>query len=501
MFKKILVANRGEIAVRIIRACKELGIKSAAIYSDADRKSLHTRYADESYYLGDSTSSESYLNKSKIIKLAKKIKADAIHPGYGFFSENSDFIKTCEEEKITFIGPASSSVAMMGSKTAARELMKNSGVPIVPGTTEPINSVDEGIKTASEIGYPALLKASAGGGGKGMRKISSDKEFKDAFEATKREALKAFGDDAIYIEKFIENPKHIEVQVIADKHGNYAHLFERECSIQRRHQKIIEEAPSSFVDQETRDKITMAAVNAAKSCGYYNAGTVEFLMDPDKNFYFLEMNTRLQVEHPVTEFITGIDLVKEQIFIADGKKLSFTQDDLKIHGHAMECRIYAEDPANNFLPSIGEIYHYKPPQGPGIRVDDGFSTGSEITIYYDPLIAKLVCWAGNRDDAMGRMKRALEEYQIAGVINNIRFLKLIFDNKDFKHGKFDINFLSKSGKQIVDKLEKENKDPLNEQAAAIFTVLFKEKSIGRNKNVAYYSANKNENKWTDLMYE
>ncbi len=501
MFKKILIANRGEIAVRIIRACKELGIKCAAVYSDADRKSLHTRFADESYYIGESTSSVSYLNKSKIIELAKKIKADAIHPGYGFFSENADFIKTCEDEKINFIGPASSSVAMMGSKTAARELMKKSGVPIVPGTTKPVNSVDEGIKTAEEIGFPVLLKASAGGGGKGMRKISSAEEFKEAFEATKREALKAFGDDEIYIEKFIENPKHIEVQVIADKHGNYAHLFERECSIQRRHQKIIEEAPSSFVDEETRNKITLAAVNAARSCGYYNAGTVEFLMDTYKNFYFLEMNTRLQVEHPVTELISGVDLVKEQIFIAEGKKLSFTQEDLKINGHAMESRIYAEDPANSFLPSTGEIYHYKTPQGPGIRVDDGFGSGSEITIYYDPLIAKLVCWAGNRNDAISRMKRALDEYRIAGVTNNIKFLKLIFENKDFREGKFDINFLSKSGRQIIEKLEQESKNPMAEEAAAIFAVLLKEKSAAVNKTAAGNSSYKNENRWTELMYE
>ena len=501
MFTKILIANRGEIAVRIIRACKELGIKSAAIYSDADRKSLHTRYADESYYIGESASSQSYLNKSKIIELAKKIKADAIHPGYGFFSENANFIKSCEEEGITFIGPSSKSVEMMGSKTAARELMKNSGVPIVPGTTRPISTIDEGMQAALQIGFPVLLKASAGGGGKGMRKIFSSEEFKEAFEATTREAMKAFGDDAIYIEKFIENPRHIEVQVIADKHGNYAHLFERECSIQRRHQKIIEEAPSSFIDEETRAKITLAAVNAAKSCSYYNAGTVEFLMDPDKNFYFLEMNTRLQVEHPVTELITGIDLVKEQIFIAGGKKLSFSQNDLHIHGHAIESRIYAEDPAENFLPSVGEIYQYKTPQGPGIRVDDGFSTGSEITVYYDPLISKLVCWSNDRESAISRMSRALGEYQIAGITNNVSFLKLIFENEDFKAGKFDINFLNKAGKQIIEELEKINKNPLHEEAAAIFTVLFKEKSVVRKQKLAYYSPSNNENKWTDLMYE
>lgn len=501
MFKKILIANRGEIAVRIMRACREMGITSAAIYSDADKKSLHTRYADESYYIGESTSSQSYLNKSKIIDLAKKINADAIHPGYGFFSENKDFIKLCEDEKINFIGPSSVSVSMMGSKTAARELMKNSGVPIVPGTTEPISNIEEGISAAGLIGYPVLLKASAGGGGKGMRKISSADEFKEAFEATKREAMKAFGDDSIYIEKFIENPKHIEVQVIADKHGNYAHLFERECSIQRRHQKIIEESPSSFVDDAARERITSAAVNAAKSCGYYNAGTVEFLMDPDKNFYFLEMNTRLQVEHPVTEMITGIDLVKEQINIAAGGKLSFKIEDIKIHGHAIESRIYAEDPSENFLPSVGEIYQYIPPQGPGIRVDDGFGTGSEISVYYDPLIAKLICWSSNRDSAIARMKRALGEYRIAGVINNIEFLKKIFEHEDFKAGKFDINFLSKAGRQIADELVKLRQIASHEDAAAVFSVLAKEKAVGRKKKLDYNSPLNNENFWTGLRYE
>jgi len=427
LFNKILIANRGEIAVRIIRACRELGITSAAIYSNADKTSEHTKLADESYCLGSSVSSESYLNKEKIIELVKKIGADAVHPGYGFFSENADFISALEKEKITFIGPSSKSVKMMGNKTAARKLMADNKVPIVPGTTKAISSVKKGLQIAEEIGYPVLLKAAAGGGGKGMRKITSQDEFESALETTKRESLKAFASDEIYLEKFIEKPKHIEVQILGDKKGNYVHLFERECSIQRRHQKIIEESPSSFVDEETRKKITKAAINTAKACGYYNAGTVEFLMDEKKNFYFLEMNTRLQVEHPVTEMITGIDLVKEQISIAQGNPLSFDQREISRRGHSLECRIYAEDPNNNFLPSTGKIFHYKEPAGPGVRVDSGFGSGSEITMYYDPLISKLVCWGSDRNTAIKLVKRALSEYQIAGVINNIPFLSLIIN--------------------------------------------------------------------------
>jgi acetyl-CoA carboxylase biotin carboxylase subunit len=496
VFKKILIANRGEIAVRIIRACKELGVSAAAVYSDADRTSLHTKLADESYYIGNSPSSESYLNKDKIIKLAKEIHAEAIHPGYGFFAENSDFIAEVEKEGLVYIGPSAKSVSMMGSKTAARELMSKNNVPIVPGTTKPIQTPEEGIKVAKEIGFPVLLKASAGGGGKGMTKVSSEKEFADSLESTARVAQKAFGSSEIYIEKFIENPKHIEVQVIADKFGNYAHLFERECSIQRRHQKIIEESPSSFVDEKTREKITQAAVNAAKACNYFNAGTIEFLMDANKNFYFLEMNTRIQVEHPVTEMITGIDLVKEQILIASGEKLSFKQENLKINGHALECRVYAEDPEHNFLPSTGTIYEYEIPSGPGIRLDNGLLSGSQISIHYDPLIAKLVCHAKNRDAAIKKMLNALDEYHIAGVINNISFLKLVLQNKNFRTGKFDINFIEK---EIFSKdWKKQASDPEIENAAALFAALMKTKSVTQGGNgKSYY----NKNKWTELIYE
>ncbi len=486
MIKKVLIANRGEIAVRIIRACKELGILSTAVYSDADKISLHTRLADESYHIGPASSSESYLNKQKIIETAKKAGADAIHPGYGFFSENAEFIKMVEDAGLIFIGPSSASVGLMGSKTAARQRMQKNSVPIVPGTTEAITSVKEGIKVAEKITFPVLLKASAGGGGKGMRRINSADEFQSAFESTRREALKAFGDDSIYIEKFIENPKHIEVQIIADKHGNYAHLFERECSIQRRHQKIIEEAPSSFVDPETREKITTAALNAAKACNYYNAGTVEFLMDRNKSFYFLEMNTRLQVEHPVTELISGIDLVKEQISIAEGNPLSFKQEDLKINGHAVESRIYAEDPDNNFLPSTGRLDEYLSPSGPGVRVDEGFGRGSEISIYYDPLIAKLVCWDKDRNSAIERMKRALSEYKIFGVISNISFLKEIFSHPKFVDGDFDINFLEKEFR-----FSAEQNEELAE-AVSIFTAWLKNRNSASNNGGAKIT---NGNNW------
>ena len=494
MFNKILIANRGEIAVRIIRLCRDLGITSAAIYSDADKTSQHTILADESYNIGPAVSAESYLNQKKIIQLAKDIGADAIHPGYGFFAENSEFIEACEKANITFIGPSSYSVKMMGNKTAARKLMSDHGVKIVPGTTKPLTSVKEGMKASKRIGYPVLLKAAAGGGGKGMRKINNESEFESAFKATKREALNAFSNDDIYLEKFIEQPKHIEVQILGDKKGNYIHLFERECSIQRRHQKIIEEAPSS-IDEETRAKITRTAINAAKACKYYNAGTVEFLMDKNNNFYFLEMNTRLQVEHPVTEFITGIDIVKEQLAIAAGKKLSIKQSELKINGHALECRIYAEDALNNFLPSTGTILHYKAPSGPGVRLDSGFEEGSEISIYYDPLISKLVTSGADREISINRMKRALNEYQIAGVTTNISFLELILEHPSFINGSFDINFIENellSGKDFLSK----NNNEL-EEAAVLFSALLKNESTNGivKNNIA------NSNRWQEQMYE
>ncbi len=498
MIKKILIANRGEIAVRIIRACRELEIISSVMYTDADKTSLHTRLADESYLIGSPIASDSYLNQEKIINLALQINADAIHPGYGFFSENAAFIKECEKKKINFIGPSSSSVALMGNKIEARKLMLKNNVPIVPGTTEQIRSVDEGLKAATNIGYPVILKATAGGGGKGMRKIESHKEFESAFEATKREALKAFASDEIYIEKFIVNPRHIEVQIFGDKNGNYVHLFERECSIQRRHQKIIEESPSSFVDEITRQKITSAAVNAARACNYFNAGTVEFLMDANKNFYFLEMNTRLQVEHLVTEMITGKDLVKEQISVASGNRLSFNQNDLKINGHSLECRIYAEDPSNNFLPSTGKILDYHPPSGPGVRVESGFVTGSVISIYYDPLISKLACWSEDRHSVINRMLRALTEYSISGLTTNISFLKLIVDNSFFRSGDININFLVDNPFESLSRSTSEQLSVETENIVSIFAALLKVNSISREMR---HDNSVKLNSWQEQMYE
>lgn len=495
MIKKILIANRGEIAVRIIRACRELGITSAAVYSDADKTCLHTILADESYYIGESPSSESYLNKNKIIKLAKKINADAIHPGYGFFSENSDFIRSVEDAGIIFIGPSSKSVSMMGNKTEARTLMSIHKVPIVPGTIKPIQNIDEGLKLASKIGYPVLLKAAAGGGGKGMRKTTSETEFSSAFEAVKREALKAFDNDDIYLEKYIDNPRHIEVQVFGDKFGNYVHLFERECSIQRRHQKIIEEAPSSFVDSTTREKITLAAVNAAKACNYFNAGTIEFLLDADKNFYFLEMNTRIQVEHPVTEMITGKDLVKEQIAVSSGNPLSFSQDDLKINCHAIETRIYAEDPQNNFLPSTGTISDYSEPSGLGVRVDSGIRRGSNISVYYDPLLAKLVCWDYDRKGAINKTLRALREFNIAGLANNITFLSKVISSDKFIAGDFDINFLDREKILFNENRVNVSIQDIQEAAAILAGQLTMRAQILKPKNEL------SENKWTEQSYE
>ncbi|RPI65326.1 MAG: acetyl-CoA carboxylase biotin carboxylase subunit [Ignavibacteriales bacterium] len=497
MFKKILIANRGEIAVRVIKACRELGIKSAAIYSDADLTSLHARMADEAFNIGASPSSESYLNKTKIIELAKKIDADAIHPGYGFFSENTSFIEEVEKSGITFIGPTSKSVKMMGSKTAARTLMSKNKVPVVPGTLEAISNVEEGIKISENIGFPVLLKASAGGGGKGMRKVTSKDEFKSAFESTKREALKSFANDEVYLEKFIESPKHIEVQVIADKHGNYRHVFERECSIQRRHQKIIEEAPSSFVDSITRDKITAAAIQAAKACSYFNAGTIEFLMDTNKEFYFLEMNTRIQVEHPVTELISGIDLVKEQISIAAGNIISFNQNDIRINGYALECRIYAEDPENSFLPSTGKILLYKEPNGIGVRVDSGFAADSEISIYYDPMIAKLICWDRDRSNAICRMNRALDEFQIAGITTNKKFLNYILNTDEFASGNYDINFIDNLNYTSLLSDKSSNNNDEYEIAASVLAALKK----SNRKSSKTKSASESSNTWWEQKYE
>jgi len=498
LIKKILIVNRGEIAVRIIKACRELSITSAAVYSEADKDSLHVRLADEAYFIGASPSSESYLNVPKVIDLAKKINASAIHPGYGFLSENAGFIKAVEDAGIIFIGPKSESVSLMGDKTSARQLMARSNVPIVPGTTSPITSIEEGKKTASEIGYPILLKASAGGGGKGMRKVSSESEFEASLSAAQNEAQKAFSNSAVYIEKYIENPKHIEVQIIADHHGNYAHLFERDCSIQRRHQKVIEEAPSTFVDDELRTKLTTAAINAAKACGYYNAGTIEFLVDKHKNYYFLEMNTRLQVEHPVTELITGLDLVKEQIGIAEGRTLSFRQEDIFIHGHALECRIYAEDVDNNFVPSTGHIKLHRRPDGIGIRVDTGIDPFSNVSMFYDPLLTKVITWGRTRDEAIERMKRALGEYKIAGVLTNIAACRWVLKQEQFKDGSFDINFVEDIFMPLIPDKWKSEQAQDYEEVVSILGVLLKAKMSEPNPEANNIQK---ANKWTGQIYE
>ena len=441
MFKKILIANRGEIAVRIIRACRDLDIRSVAVFSEPDRTSLHVRLADEAYPIGPAPSSESYLVIDRIIETAKKAKAEAIHPGYGFLAENPSFARACEDAGIVFIGPPATSIEMMGDKIAARKAMIKAGVNVVPGFEKPISSEKDAMTMAGKIGYPVLIKAAAGGGGKGMRIVDDDSGIKSAVRGAKSEAKSAFGDDRIYIEKYLPRPRHIEIQMIADLHGNYVYLGERECSIQRRHQKVIEEAPSPLVDDAMRKKMGQAAIAAAKAAGYTSAGTVEFLADDDRNFYFLEMNTRLQVEHPVTELVTGLDLAIEQIRIAAGERLSFKQKDIAIEGHAIECRIYAEDPTTDFLPSTGLLRCYQEPAGPGIRVDSGVYEGAEISVYYDPMISKLLSYGKDRGQAIGRMKRALNEYRISGVTTNIEFHKTVLDHPEFVAGNLSTHFI------------------------------------------------------------
>jgi acetyl-CoA carboxylase biotin carboxylase subunit len=439
--KKILVANRGEIALRIMRSAKEMGIKTVAVYSEADRKALHVRYADEAVLLGPPPSNQSYLLGDKIIEAALAVGADGIHPGYGFLSENAAFAAKVEQAGITFIGPSSFSIELMGNKLSAKNAALQYNIPMVPGTETAIADVEVAKARATEVGFPVLLKAAAGGGGKGMRVVNNVEEFEEQMNRAASEAMAAFGDSAVFIEKYVTSPRHVEIQVLADNHGNVVHLFERECSIQRRHQKVIEEAPSSVLTPEVREQMGQSAVMVAKACKYSGAGTVEFLVDEDLNYYFLEMNTRLQVEHPVTELITGIDLVKEQIKVARGEQLSFTQDDLKINGHAVELRVYAEDPANNFLPDIGKLQTYKRPQGPGIRVDDGFEEGMDIPIYYDPMIAKLAVHGKDRAEAIERMKRAIEEYDIVGIKNTLTFGTFVMNHPAFTSGNFSTKFV------------------------------------------------------------
>lgn len=442
MFKKVLIANRGEIAVRIIRACREMGIASVAVFSDVDRSALHVSKADEAYGIGPAAASESYLNIEKIITTAARCGADAIHPGYGFLSENPAFARACDEAGIKFIGPPASAMEIMGSKTRARQAVQAAGLPVVPGSARGL-SVDEAERLAAEIGFPVMIKAAAGGGGKGMRLVRTSAELRPAFETARSEAERSFKSGEVYLEKLIENPRHIEIQVLGDEHGNLIYLGERECSVQRRHQKVIEEAPSAVVDEDLRRRMGQVAVRAAKSAGYTNAGTVEFLVDDRKNFYFLEMNTRLQVEHPVTEMVTGLDLVHLQLRIAAGEKLPVRQEDISIRGHAIECRIYAEDPYNNFFPSPGKISRLLQPSGPGIREDAGVYEGWTVPLDYDPMLSKLIAYAPDRAAAIARMRRALDEYFISGIKTNLSLFRRILEHPDFAAARIDTGFLDR----------------------------------------------------------
>ena len=464
-FKKVLIANRGEIAIRVARACRKMGIETVAVYSEADRNALHVRYADEAYYIGPSPASDSYLRIDKIVEVAVKNGCDAVHPGYGFLAENSEFVKACEEAGITFIGPNTESMYILGDKTRARQRMMEAGVPVVPGTKDPVESLEHALKVAEEVGYPIMFKASAGGGGKGMRLISSAEEFKEVYDLAKGEALSAFGDDRMYIEKAIVKPRHVEIQIARDKLGNAIHMFERECSIQRRHQKVIEESPSMAINDEVRHKMGEAAIKAVAAANYDSVGTVEFLVDKDMNFYFLEVNTRLQVEHPVTEMVTGIDIVKLQIEIAEGKPIPYKQEEIKQIGHAIECRIYAEDPDNNFMPSPGFISGLRLPGGPGVRVDSGVYSRGDVPLFYDPMVAKLVVWDETRRDAIERMKRALKEFVVKGIKTTIPFHQKVMRNEDFINGKISTEFIDKE--VLVEPQKREGSKEAALAAAAI----------------------------------
>ena len=443
MFKKILIANRGEIACRVIRACRDMNIKTVAVYSSADRDALHVRMADEAYYIGAPPSNESYLRGEKIIEVAKKSGAEAIHPGYGFLSENADFVRQATAENIVFIGPSPDAMDAMGGKISARKIAIEANVPVVPGTTEPLETYEEAQRIALEVGYPIMLKAAAGGGGKGMRFVESAEDLKSAYENSKSEALASFSNDEVYIEKAVVRPRHIEIQIFSDKHGNHVHLGERECSIQRRHQKVVEECPSPINSSELRHAMGASAIKVARAVDYVGAGTVEFLVsDETREFYFLEMNTRLQVEHPVTELVTGIDLVREQIRVAFGEKLSFTQDEIKWENHAIECRVYAEDPENNFLPSPGKITRLRVPQGNGVRDDGGVYEGAEVSIYYDPMISKLAVFGKTRAEAIDRLRRALAEYEVGGIKTTLPFFREIVEDEVFIAGDLDTGFIT-----------------------------------------------------------
>jgi acetyl-CoA carboxylase biotin carboxylase subunit len=471
MFKKILIANRGEIAVRVLRACHEMGIAAVVVYSDVDRAALHVRKADEAYPIGAPAAAESYLNIRKILDVAERSGADAIHPGYGFLSENAKFARACADAGVKFIGPTAAAMEAMGSKTRARQAMEKSGVPFVPGTSRGVESFAAAEQVAARIGYPVMLKAAAGGGGKGMRLVPAPEQLKSALEAARSEAERSFGDSEVYIEKAIVNPRHIEMQVLADEHGNTVYLGERECSLQRRHQKVLEEAPSPIVDPDMRSRMGEVAVRVAQAAHYTNAGTVEFLVDQDKNFYFLEMNTRLQVEHPVTELITGLDLVHLQIRIAAGEKLPFTQEDVRIRGHAIECRIYAEDPDNNYFPSPGRITLLQEPSGPGIRLESGMYEGWNVPLDYDPLLSKLIGYGTDREEAIARLTRALDEYFVGGIKTNISLFRRILRDADFRAARLDTGFLERMLQRPEDRRVDARAPEMAAIAAGMFAAL------------------------------
>jgi acetyl-CoA carboxylase, biotin carboxylase subunit len=484
--QKILVANRGEIALRVMRSAREMGIKTVAVYSDADRDALHVRYADESVHIGEAPSNKSYLVGSKIIDACIKTGADAIHPGYGFLSENAAFARQVREAGLILIGPSPEAMEVMGNKLSAKAAALKYNIPMVPGTEEAITDVNEAKKRAVEVGFPILIKAAAGGGGKGMRIVESELVFEEQMQLAVSEAVSAFGDGSVFIERYVSSPRHIEIQVLGDTHGNILHLFERDCSVQRRHQKVVEEAPSSVLTPQIREQMGKCAVDVARSVNYTGAGTVEFIMDENLNFYFLEMNTRLQVEHPVTELITGIDLVKEQIKIARGEAISFKQDGLQINGHAIELRVYAEDPDNNFLPDIGTLKTYITPKGPGVRVDDGFEQGMEIPIYYDPMIAKLVTYGKDRTEAIDRMIRAIDEYKITGITTTLGFGKFVMQHEAFASGNFDTHFVSKYF--TPGSLNKGNEEEAL-IAALVMETLLNAKAVAINNNIQTEDSN------------
>jgi len=493
MFKKILIANRGEIALRVMRSCQEMGIKTVAVYSEADRTSLHVKFADEAYCIGASPSSESYLVADKIIEAAKESGAEAIHPGYGFLSENADFSDRCKDEGIAFIGPSAYAIKTMGDKITARKTMTSAGVSVVPGNKENIDDENELVKAAKKIGFPIMVKATAGGGGKGMRLVHNEKELVEGTRLAKAEAKASFGNADVYMEKYISSPHHIEFQILADNYGNCIHLNERECSVQRRHQKVVEETPSPLMTPELRKKMGEQAIAAAKAVNYSGAGTIEFLVDDDLNYYFLEMNTRLQVEHPITEETTGVDLVKQQIKIAYGEKLELKQEDIQQFGHSIEIRVYAEDPNNNFMPSPGKISYLKEPNGIGVRNDGYVYSGFEIPIYYDPMISKLIVWGQNRAEAINRMKRAITEYKLAGVKNSLSFIYRIMETPDFVNGKYDTRFIELNKDFLM---QKEDKFPEEmENMTAIVAYLDYINSLSKKET---QNNQQTSNKWKDF---